>query len=333
MRTAECIAKLYHEQGHIGPERIRTRLREKFWVIGEAELSKRVYNNCEECTILRQNHKFKIEGNDPIAEQKELKIMQNIGMDHTSAIMNDNNKNRYILLFICLSTKKIKLELVNSLGKEATELALVRLEAQYGPIENIRSDNYKTFSSLSKNHPNWKFTAPYSPHQGGLWERSIQSVKRVLLPYVINAYSDPVWSTLLAVVESAVNTKPLTRLINDPDQRVVTPEKISQVYNLAEERWDMRRKWKKKWKKIAKQWHVLMLDEILRERRLETSGISPKVGMRVLVRDDGKRALWKKAEITHLIKDHDGKVKSVEIKERKKQKPFRRHLKDLVPLL
>lgn len=99
--------------------------------------------------------------------------------------------------------------MVYSLGLEATELALVCLEAEYGTIENIRSDNYTTFKSLSQKHKKWHFTAPYSLHEGGLWERSIQTIKRILALYLDNCFSDDAWCTLFAVAESAVNNKPL----------------------------------------------------------------------------------------------------------------------------
>lgn len=235
MRIAEKIAKIIHSQGHGGPELVRTNLRSQFWIIGESELAKRVYYNCEEGARFRRKNKFKIPKNDALPEQKDLRILTNIGLDHTGAILNDDNEKRYILLIICLATKKICLELVSSLGVESTELVLVRLEAEYGPLNVIRSDNYKTFQALAGKHTGWTFTAPYSPHQGGLWERSIQSVRRVLAPYLHQQYSDNVWRTLLMVAESAVNNKPLVRLLDDPNQRVVTPNKICKMYKFAEE--------------------------------------------------------------------------------------------------
>lgn len=83
---------------------------------------------------------------------------------------------------------------------------------------------------------------------------------------------------------------------------------------------------------IDKKWHDLMLDEILREKRLEKTGITPKVGMKVLIKEEKKRSIWKKAEIRESIKGHDGRFESVVIKDSKTTKPVKRHLKDLIPL-
>lgn len=105
MKISEKIAKLMHEKGHGSSDLLRTNLRKQFWVIGEAELCKRVYNACEQCKLYCKNLSFCIPNNDPIQEQQILQIMSNIGLDHAGPILNYMNEKRYILLIICLSTK------------------------------------------------------------------------------------------------------------------------------------------------------------------------------------------------------------------------------------
>lgn len=76
------------------------------------------------------------------------------------------------------------------------------------------------------------------------------------------------------------------------------------------ERWDVMRKRKQKRLKMAKLWHKLMLDETSREKRITTSDIIPKIGRQV----------------------HDKGMKTVVIEEHRKDKSWKRHLKDLIHL-
>lgn len=329
MPVAKKIAQMEHKKAHKGPDSIRSSMREKYWTIGETELASRVYNECEECNEFRRNLNFKVEGNDPIPEQCILSIMKNIGIDHTGAIYNDFNEKYYIMIICCISTKKIKLEYVPALDSKSTEMALIRLESEFGPLSSIRSDNYKTFESLSQKHGNWKFTASYAPHQGGLWERSVQSVKRILAPYLKNNYSNEEWRTLLMVAESAMNNKPLISLLDDPNQAIVTPQKIARAYRFATEDWSQTKKWKQKWLKIATEWHNILLNEIIRQRRWSQKGIVPKIGMKVLAKEKDHRSAWKKGKIIELIKAHDKRVRNVVVQFDNKKSI--RNLKNIVP--
>jgi len=63
---------------------------------------------------------------------------------------------------------------------------------------------------------------------GGLWERMVRTIKRVL-----NAITEPkslyddVLETLLCEVESIVNSRPITKLSNDPlDPSPLTPNHL-----------------------------------------------------------------------------------------------------------
>lgn len=330
MPIAKELAEMEHHKAHKGPDSIRTLMREKFWTIGETELASRVYKECKECGKFRKNNKFAMEGNEPIQEQQILSVMRHVGLDHTGAIRNNENEKYYILIICCISTKKVKLEYVSSLDKDITELALIRTESEFGPLETIKSDNHKTYESLSKKHGNWKFTAPYAPHQGGLWERTVQAVKRILNPYLKNNYSNEEWRTLLMVAESAINNKPLIKLLNDPDQVIVTPTKIARAYSFATEGWSQTKKWKKKWLQIAMGWHKLLLNEILMQKRWNKNGIIPKKGMQVLIKEKDHRTAWKKGKIEELIKSHDNKIRNVVVQMDKGGK-LTRNLTNIVP--
>lgn len=158
-------------------------MREEFYTIGEMELAKRVYASCKRCQEEVRTPKFKYEANDPHPDQLAQKVFKNIGLDHTAALTTKNGNKVYILLIICLYSRNIKVQLVESLEAKDVELALIHVEAAHGKIKNIHSDNYTSFKHLQKYHSSWKFTAPYASFQAGVWERAIKSVKWTLAPY------------------------------------------------------------------------------------------------------------------------------------------------------
>ena len=59
----------------------------------------------------------------------------------------------------------------------------------------------------------WHFNPPHASHMGGIWERLIRTIKRVLSVLLIDKQrlSDDVLETLFCEVESVVNSRPLTQ--------------------------------------------------------------------------------------------------------------------------
>ena len=80
----------------------------------------------------------------------------------------------------------------------------------------------------------WKFNPPHASHMGGVWERLIGVVRRVLnvmLSNVSGRYlTHEVFVTFMAEVMAIVNARPLPAVSNDPEMpmafiiHVVDPE-------------------------------------------------------------------------------------------------------------
>ncbi|XP_055306803.1 uncharacterized protein LOC129571057, partial [Sitodiplosis mosellana] len=71
----------------------------------------------------------------------------------------------------------------------------------------------------------WNFITPSAPHEGGIWEAAVKSMKhhlkRVMGP---QKYSLQGITTLLASVEACLNSRPLCTLSDDPeDAQALTP--------------------------------------------------------------------------------------------------------------
>ena len=148
----------------------------------------------------------------------------------------------YVALFICLSTKAVHLELVRDLTSQAFIAALRRFTARRGKCANIYSDNatnfvgakneleelVKMFNSVRAREEiqgyaaqegfAWHFIPPSVPHIGGLWEAGVKSMKHHLRRTAGNAcltYEE--MHTLLCQIEACLNSRPLVKLSEDPD--------------------------------------------------------------------------------------------------------------------
>lgn len=332
MKVAEEIANKIHKRAHIGRDNIRVQLRFKFYTLGETELAKRVYENCETCIRLVKMNRLEYKGNDPHPDQVMQGIYKNIGIDHTGALKTKQGNKIYILLIICLYSRNITLQVVESLEAKEVELALIQLETNNEGIRSIHSDNYKSFIKLEKKHKNWKFTAPYAPYQGGSWERAIQTAKRVLAPYLGKEYSLAEWKTLCVITENAINSRPINQLINDPEQEVITPFLLAKNYKMSKDSQVISPKWRKRLKKMIQNWHCQMLEIIMRQRREDRSGVKPKKGQLVILKDSTKkRNVWKKYKIRDLIRSHDGNIKNVNLEGIKDKYQYgKRSVKDIV---
>ena len=124
------------------------------------------------------------------------RLFSNTGVDYFGPIIVKLNKRarltqptakRYGVLFTCLTTRGVYLELATDMTTDVFILALRRFIAQRGHVKILRSDNGSNFigaekelkhaltcidqnkvaQTLSKQHIQWKFNPPVSPWMGG----------------------------------------------------------------------------------------------------------------------------------------------------------------------
>ena len=152
---------------------------------------------------------------------------------------------RWGCVFTCLSTRAIHLEKLNDLTTESFINALMRFISRRGRPLSILSDNrgncVKANSELSKGisewnqamieenlqqkHIQWKFNPPYSSHIGGIWERQIRTIRKVLIATLdVQLVTDDVFHTVLVLAEEIINRRPITKISDDPrDPSVLRP--------------------------------------------------------------------------------------------------------------
>ncbi|XP_054272481.1 uncharacterized protein LOC128992766 [Macrosteles quadrilineatus] len=156
----------------------------------------------------------------------------------------------YICIFICFSTKAVHIEVVTDLTADAYLAALTRFVSRRGIVSDIHCDNATNFTGASeklrRNFENlikdstvqcyaenfnikFHFLPPHAPHQGGLWERAVKSVKFHLIRVIgQQTLSLEEFSTLITRIEGMMNSRPITPLSSDPsDLEALTPGHFS----------------------------------------------------------------------------------------------------------
>ena len=147
---------------------------------------------------------------------------------------------RYGVIFTCLTVRAIHIEVAPSLVTDSFLNALRRFVARMGNPEEIRSDNGGNFVSGEKELRNcvkdwnqdkihqllllrdikWIFNPPTASHHGGIWERCIRTVRKVmqaLLEALLQEQmlNDESLHTLMCEVESIINGRPRRRWLKE----------------------------------------------------------------------------------------------------------------------
>lgn len=139
---------------------------------------------------------------------------------------------RYGCLFTCLTIRAIHIEKLDTLDTDSFLNALMRFSARRGTPDKVRSDNGTNFvggqrelrqavrswkedskvkGQLLQKEIKWEFNPPAASHMGGVWERQIRTVRKVLNAIIKNqTLDDERLATLFCEVESIVNDRPLT---------------------------------------------------------------------------------------------------------------------------
>ena len=76
----------------------------------------------------------------------------------------------------------------------------------------------KMHNSLLQKHIKWSFNPPYGSHFGGIWERCIRTVRKILHALLREQIAeDESLVTFMCEVESIMNSRPITPVSSDPN--------------------------------------------------------------------------------------------------------------------
>lgn len=252
-------------------------------------------------------------------------------------------EKRWGVIFTCLTTRAIHLEIAHSMTSSSCILAIRRFIARRGTPREIISDRGTNFVGASRElkearksvdentlieeftSPDlkWTFNPPAAPHFGGCWERLVQSVKKVFaqleLPRLPN---DEVLQSTMAEIEMIINSRPLTYVPLDDDLAPpITPNDLllgsSNGIKPPAPFDDTATAVKSTWKASQcnanlfwKKWIAEYLPTLTRRTKWFLPSRSIEEGDVVLIADNNlPRNCWPKGRVIEVVKANDGQVR------------------------
>lgn len=236
----------YHCQAnHQGRETVLNELRQMYWIIGVRNVLRSVIYKCQRCRVLKPEVMQPSMGQLPECRlQPYCQPFTYCGMDFFGpyeVTVGRHREKRYGVIFTCMTTRAIHVEMAHSLTTDSCILALRRMIGRRRKPEEIFSDNgtnlrgadrelrdalqHTSFSDIEDavllRGIKWKFNPPAASHMGGAWERLIRSVRTALRETLKErAPRQEVLQTVLVEAEHLVNSRPLTYVstdLNDPE--------------------------------------------------------------------------------------------------------------------
>ena len=248
------IQRVHEAVDHGGREHVLSELRTSYWIVKGNSAVRRVLANCGTCRRIRRKPEeqkmFDLPG-DRISTLEPP--FTNTGTDLFGPFFVTRGRSqvkRYGVIFSCLSTRAVHIEVACSLSTDSFICAFRRFLARRGPVKVIRSDqgtnlvgakremkkelkylterNLQLGEEMLKHNVQWILNPPNASNFGGAWDRMIRSVRKVL-DFILHLQklADETLQTLLCEVEYILNSRPLTPVSSDPkDLNPLTPNDI-----------------------------------------------------------------------------------------------------------
>ena len=246
--TRLVVLDKHSNAGHAGPSYTLMKTRQRFWIIHGISSVKHYIAECSNCALHKAKPIRQLIADLPACRltacNKPFKIC---GMDYLGYFRFRQNRSdckAWGLLFTCMCTRCIHVELVTSLDLNSFLMAFSRFVNLRGSVDTVFSDNGSTFcaaseqlpkllkstefhNALRKSNINWTRIPPYAPGQGGSWESMVKLFKTALFRVLENTRRLPTLIELQTYFSDAVrivNDRPLTTLSDTPkDLKPISP--------------------------------------------------------------------------------------------------------------
>jgi len=355
------LAKIYLEHLHkaslhAGPTLLLATSRQTVWIVKGKQLASSVYKKCITCTTWSAQVAQQQMGELPKGRVEGLRAFNNVGVDYCGPFTIKTRRGRgapsakaWLSVFVCFATKATHIEVVTELSTDAFMAAFRRFIGRRSRPTEMHSDNGTNFVGAEKELKlllaqeefqqgmikgalaegiTWKFIPPAAPHQGGLWEAAVKSLKYHLKRVVgENALTYEELNTVVIQVEAQLNSRPLGPMSDDLDSlEILTPGHflVGQEINRAPDpsllhlkenrlsRWQLLQKFQQEfWQK----WHQEYLTSLQKRQKWLQRQTNIRVGQLVLLKEENATPLnWKRGIVTQVHPGADGQVRVVTVK-------------------
>lgn len=345
--------KVAHQGRHFTEGALRTA---GVWIVGGKRIISSIIFKCVICRKLRGKREIQKMSDLPADRLATDPPFTHVGLDVFGPWSITTRRTRggaaeskrWAVIFACLSTRAVHLEVIESMSTSSFINALRRFLSIRGPIKHLRSDRGTNFigacrelqvntddpeirNYLQEQGCTWIFNAPHASHMGGAWERLIGVVRRILDGLLkkdsATRLSHEVLSTLMAEVMAIMNARPLVPISYDAE----VPEMLSPATLLTQKAsvtpaplgdFELDHLCKVQWRQVQsladsfwKRWRLEYLATLQPRRKWTSEKPDLKEGDIVLIKDvQAKRNEWPLGRIVKAIASSDGKVRKVIVK-------------------
>ena len=381
--VSKLIVRHYHSQvHHQGRQITHGAIRQAgYWLVDGNHVVAKELSLCVLCKKLRGPRLEQRMADLPADRVVAPPPFTNVGFDVFGPWLIQSRKTRggttsskrWGLVFTCLSSRAVHIEVLESMDTSSFICALRRFFALRGPASLLRCDRGTNFiggkSELDEAMKEmdqrrleryvkdqgceWLFNPPYASHFSGAWEQQIGTIRRVLDAMFLelggSQLTHELLVTLMAEVMAIVNARPITTVLSDTDE----PEPLSPSMLLTMKTRPLgpppgeflpvdlysRRRWRRV-QYLADQFWLRWRREYMQTLQIRSKWNSSKrnlnAGDIVLVKEDGAhRNDWPLGLISEAIKSEDGAVRKAQVLLWRdgKKKTFLRPIKELVLLV
>ena len=357
-RVVDLLIEDFHRRaGHEGRQHVMADISRLYWVLGANSAVRRVLSRCLSCRRRQRPPE-----NQKMADLPEDRVQDGetpftrTGVDFFGNFYVKRGRSRvkkYGVLFTCLATRAVHIEVADSMSTDSFICALRRFVSRRGDVRVLRSDRGTNFTGADRElrdevrklrekndriqraaldmKIDWKFNPPHASHFGGAWERQIRTVRKILNALLTEqAFTDETLHTLLCEVECIMNNRPLTPVSADHrDELPLTPNHLLHLRCIHLPSSDTpgdgdlagRRHWKQAayladqfWRRWRREYLPLLQE---RAGRCTRSTTNLKPGDIVLLVDDTvPRGTWPLGRVEAARRGSDGRVRSVHVRVR-----------------
>ena len=351
-KVSRMIVQDYHGATHLGTEWTLSQVRGKFWITKARNIIKSVKRKCVTCRKL-----YGQPGCQKMADLPSERVVSGkgpftyVGLDLFGPFYVKSGRSevkRYGCLFTCYNTRAVHIEVLPSLETDTFINGFIRFIARRGNPEKLWSDqgtnlvgartelsrslrqidSSKVVQVARRKGIDWSFNPPLASHQGGVWERIIRTIRKVLLALLTSSprMTDDVLHTVLCEVESIINSRPITKSSDDiNDDRVLTPNHLLLIRGNMPLPWgdfQLGETYRKQWKYVQhittqfwRQWLRAYLPQLQMRPKWVNTERNLRNGDIVLLMDENTpRGAWPLGLITGVKEGRDGLVRSATVK-------------------
>ena len=350
---SKLYAEFIHRKGHNGVSATVSKITARFWITHLHRMVKSIVHNCVICKILNKKLSQQVMGKLPEERLKPSPAWHNTVIDLFGPFkIRDEIKKRtfgkcYGVIFNCLSTRAVHIDLVSEDSTEKFLLALRRFISLRGYPAKLYSDNgpqlvaaNKEMQSVVKNRNwdelqafgateglQWEFTPADAPWYNGVSESLVKSAKKattIAIGENIMTFSE--LQTVFYEAANLMNERPTGRHPTSIDDGIyLSPNDLLLGRSTSRvpsgpfrESSNPRHRYefvqnivKEFWKK----WTHDYFPSLLIQPKWHTMHRDVKVGDIVLVQDSNlTRGNWKLGKIVTVNPSKDGKVRHVDVR-------------------